>query len=89
MNAVDAVQPQSQCVCPRSKGANASPCILHSSSQTASPLHQGLSLTRCGTDILHRALVVTGAFKQGSGISANDCSSLTPVVVLLLQIRKL
>lgn len=34
------------------------------SSWTASPLLQCLSLTRCGDDILHNAVVVSGAFRH-------------------------
>lgn len=46
------------------EGTSTSHPILLLSSQTASPLLQGLFLTRCGDDILHNAVVVSGAFRH-------------------------
>lgn len=46
------------------EGTSTSYSILLLSSLTASPLLQCLSLTRCGDDILHNAVVVSGAFRR-------------------------
>lgn len=50
--------PWSHCLFLHVKGTNTSHPILQLSSQTGSPLLQGLSLTTCGDDISHNAIVV-------------------------------